>query len=70
MTDTSIHQSTLRRHLVSESDIDQLNRTVNPWRNPSQYIPPDSAESNPNNSVSSFIDEYPYTGSGTRLQSQ
>ena len=39
MTDTSIYQSTLRRGSVSESDTEPLNSTVNPWGNPSQYIP-------------------------------
>ena len=70
MTDTSTYQSTLQRRLVSESDTDPLNSTVNPWGNPSQYIPPDRAESNPNISVSGFIDESPKTGPGSCLQSQ
>ena len=47
-----------------------LNSTVNPQGNPCLYIPPDWAESNPNMSVSGFIDEWPYTGPGTHLQSQ
>ena len=50
---------------MSESDTDQLNSTVNPRGNPSKYIPPDQAKSNPNISVSEFIDESPYTGPGT-----
>ena len=61
---------TLRRRSVSESDTDSLNCTVNPCGNPSLYIPPDRAKSNPNISVSGFIDESPYTGPGTRLHSQ
>ena len=70
MTNTSIYQSTLPRRSVSESDSDPLNSTVNPQGNPNQYIPPDRAESNPNISVSGFIDESPYTGPGTSLQLQ
>ena len=70
INDTGIHQSTLQRGLVSESDTDPLNSIVNPQGNPSQYIPPGWAKSNPNISVSHFIDEFPYTGLGTWLQSQ
>ena len=70
MTDTSIYWSTLVRHSVSESDNDLLNCTVNPQSNPSRFILPDWAESNPNVSVSGFIDESPYTDPGTHLQSQ
>ena len=55
---------------MSESDTDPLNSTVNPQGNPSQFIPPDQAESNPNIFVSRFIDESPYTGPGTHLQLQ
>ena len=55
---------------MSESDTDLLNSTVNQWQNPSQYIHPDQAKSNSNISVSSFIDESPYTGPGTPLQWQ
>ena len=69
MTDTSLYRYTLRRCWVSESDNDLLNSTVNPQSNPSRFIPPDRAESNPNVSVLGFIDESPYTGPGTRLQS-
>ena len=47
---------------MSESDNDQLNSTANPRINPSRFIPLDQAESNPNVSVSGFIDEYPYSG--------
>ena len=54
MTDTSIYRSTLRRRSVSESDTDPLNSTVNPWGNPSQYIPPDQTKSDPNISVSIY----------------
>ena len=70
MTDTSLYRSTLPRRLVSESDNDLMNSTVNPWINPSRFIPPDRAESNPNVSGSGFIDESPYAGPETRLQSQ
>ena len=70
MTDTSTYRFTLRRRSVSESDTDPLNSIVNPRGNPSLYIPPHQAESNPNISVSGFIDETPYTGRVTRLQLQ
>ena len=70
MTDATTYRSTLQRRSVSESDTDQLNSTVNPQRNPNLYIPPDPAESNHNISVSGFMDESPYTGPGTWLQSQ
>ena len=55
---------------MSESDNDSLNSSVNPQSNPSQFIPPDRAKSNPNVSVWGLIDESPYTGPGTHLQSQ
>ena len=55
---------------MSKSDTDPLNSAVNQRGNPSQYIPPDRAKSNPNISVSRFIDESLYTGLGTCLQSQ
>ena len=70
MTDTSTYQSTLWRCSVSESDTDPLNSTVNLRGNPSLYIPPNQAKSNPNKSVSGFIDKLPYTGLGTCLQLQ
>ena len=70
MTDTTTYRSTPRRHWVSESDTDLLNSTVNLWGNPNLYVPPDQAESNPNISVFGSNDESPYTGRGTRLQSQ
>ena len=70
MTDTSLYRSTLRRRSVSESDIDPMNSSANPWINPIWFIPPDWGEYNPNVSVSGFIDESPFTGPGTRLQSQ
>ena len=56
--------------MVSESDTVLLNSTVNPQGYPSLYIPPDRDKSNPNISVSGFIDESPYTGPGTHLQLQ
>ena len=55
---------------MSESDTDSLNSTVNPRGNPNQFTPPDQAESNPDVSPSGFIDETPYRGSGTHLQTQ
>ena len=55
---------------MSESDTDALNSTLKPRGNPSQYIPLDRVESNPNTSVSGFIDESSYTGPGSCLQSQ
>ena len=55
---------------MSESDNDPMNSTANPRINTSRFIPPDQAESHPNVSVSGFIDESPYTGPGTQLQSQ
>ena len=61
MTDANLCQSALRRRLVSESDNDLMNSTA---------IPLGRAESHPNVSVSGFIDESPYTGPGTQLQSQ
>ena len=70
MTDTTTYLSTLWRCSVSESDTDPLNSTVNPQGNLSLYFPPDRAKLNPNMSVSGFIDESPYIGPGTRLQSQ
>ena len=53
---------------VSESEADPLNSTINPRNNSGMNFPSDRAESNPN--ISGFIDESPYTGPGTRLQSQ
>ena len=47
---------------MSESDTDPLNSTVNLRGNPSQFELSDQAESNPNVSVSGFIDETPYRG--------
>ena len=70
MTDATTYRSTPRRQLVSKSDTDLLNSTVNLQGNPNLNIPPDRAESNPNISVSGFIDESPYTGQGTQLQLQ
>ena len=55
---------------MSESDNDPTNSTVNLWIDPSRFIPPDRAESNPNVSVSGFIYKSPYTGPGTWLHSQ
>ena len=53
---------------MSESDSDPLNSTTNLRGNARIFIPSERAESNPN--LSGFIDESPYTGPGTCLQSQ
>ena len=45
-----------------------LNSTINSRSNVRMYITPERAESNSN--ISGFINESPYTGPGTRLQSQ
>ena len=39
MTDTGIYWSTPRRGLVSESDTDPMNSTVNPTGNPNFFVP-------------------------------
>ena len=70
MVDTYLYRSTLRKLSLSGSDTDSLNSTVNPRGNPSQFIPPDWAELNPNVSVSVFFGKTPYRGPGTRLQLQ
>ena len=67
MTDTSSIQSSFWSHSVSESDNDQMNSTANLRINLSFFIPLDGTESNPNVSVSGFIDEFPFTGPGTQL---
>ena len=69
MTDSHLCRSALQRRLVSESDSNPMNSTANPWINPSQFIPQGQAEFHPNVSGSGFIDESPYTGPGTQLQS-
>ena len=69
MANANLYRLTLQKGSVSESDTDPLNSTVNPRGNPRQFVPPDRAESNPNVSVSGFIDETPYWGPGTGLQS-
>ena len=70
MSDTGFYRSTLRKRLVTESDTNPLNSTVNPRGNPSQFVPPERAESNPTVSVSGFIDKTLYRGPGTCLQAQ
>ena len=70
MSDTNAYWSTHRRRSVSECETNLLNSTVNLRGNPYLYIPPDRAESNPNLSISGFIDESPFAGPGTHLQSQ
>ena len=68
MSDTGTGQSTPRRRSVSESESDPMNSTINQRGNPRMNVPPERAKSNPN--ISGFIDESPYTGPGTSLQSQ
>ena len=68
MLNTGGSRPTLRRRLVSESEADPLNSTINPRNNSGMNFPSDRAESNPN--ITGFIDESPYTGPGVRLQSQ
>ena len=70
MVDTYLYRSTLRKLSLSGSDTDSLNSTVNPRGNPSQFVPPERAESNPTVSVSGFIDKTLYRGPGTCLQAQ
>ena len=68
MSNTGASRTTLRRRLVSESESDRMNSTINKRGNPRFYMPTERAESNPN--ISGFIDKCPYTGLGTGLQSQ
>ena len=56
MTDNNSYRASLRRRSVSETD--------------TEYAPPDRAKSNPNLSISGFIDESLFAGPGTCLQSQ
>ena len=67
MTDNNLYRASLRRCSVSETDTDPLSSTINPTGN-IYYAPPDRAKSNPNLSISSFIDESPFAGPGTRSQ--
>ena len=69
MTDNNSYRASLRGCSVSETDTDPLSSTINPTGN-IYYAQPDRAESNPNLSISGFIDESPFAGPGTRLQSQ
>ena len=69
MTDNSFYQASLRRRSVSESDNDLLSSMINPTGNV-HYPANNRAESNPNLSISCFIDESPFAGPGTRLQSR
>ena len=68
MTDNNSYQASLRRRSVSETDTNPLSSTINPTGD-IYYAPPDSAESNPNLLISGFIDESPFAGPGTCLQS-
>ena len=69
MTDDNSYWASLRRCSVSETDTDPLSSTINPKGN-IYYAQPDRAKSNPNLSISGFIDESPFAGPGTRLQSR
>ena len=69
MTDKNSYRASLWRRSVSETDNDPLSSTINPTGN-IYYAPPDRAESNPNLLISGFIDESPFAGPGTRLQSR
>ena len=53
---------------MSESGSDPTNSAINLWQNLNMFAPPERAKSNPN--ILGFIDESPYTGPGTCLQSQ
>ena len=68
MSNTGRSRPTLRRRLVSESEMDPLNSTINPRNNSGMNFPSDRAESNTN--ILGFMDESPDTGPGRRLQSQ
>ena len=54
--------------MVSKSESDPINSTINPRGNSRIYVPTERAQSNPN--ISGFINESPYTGPGTCLQLQ
>ena len=69
MTDNTLYQASFRRRSVSETDTDPLSSTINP-KGINYYVPTDRAESNPNLSISGFIDESPFAGPGTGLQLQ
>ena len=69
MSDKNSYRASLWRRSVSETDNDPLSSTINPTGN-IYYAPPDRAESNPNLSISGFIDESPFASPGTRLQSR
>ena len=69
MTNNNSYWASFRIRSVSETDTDPLSSTINPTGN-IYYAPPDRAESNPNLSISGFIDESPFAGPGTCLQSQ
>ena len=67
MTENTLYQASLRRHSVSVTDTDPLSSTINP-KGINYYVPTDRAKSNPNLSISGFIDESPFAGPGTHLQ--
>ena len=68
MSNTAGSRPSLCRRSVSESESDPLNSTINPRCNIDMNFPPERSESNPN--ISGFIDESPYRGPGTWLQSR
>ena len=69
MTDNTSYRASLQGRSVSETDTDPLSSTINP-KGINYYVPTDRAESNPNLSISGFIDESPFAGPGTGLQSR
>ena len=69
MTENTSYRASLRRRSVSETDTDPLSSMISP-KGISYYIPNDRAESNPNMSISGFIDESPFAGPNTWLQSR
>ena len=69
MTENTLYRASLRRRSVSETDTDPLSSTIN-QKGINYYVPTDRAESNHNQSISGFIDESPFAGPGTRLQSR
>ena len=68
MTENTSYRASLWRRSVSETDTDPLSSTINP-KGINNYVPTDRAESNPNLSISGFIDESPFASPGKGLQS-
>ena len=69
MTDNNLYRASLWRRSVSETDTNPLSSTINPTGT-IYYAPPVRAKSNPNLLIFGFIDESPFAGPGTRLQSK